>query len=128
MFVTIPFYNLDCDGYRSDIPVQTAWSNQIQETLNKLSQARQRSENLIDSMLTKSIADRLKRGDDAVSTCEAFPQVTILFSYMVRFSDICTEGSPMQVVECIQNVTEVFDAIVDKYNLFKVCSLSIFGH
>nr|KAI8759969.1 soluble guanylate cyclase 88E-like [Biomphalaria glabrata] len=102
---------------------QTAWSKQIEETLQKLDKARQQSENLINSMLTKSIADRLKQGDNAVSTCESFPQVTILFSYLVRFSDICTEGTPMQVVECIQNVTEVFDKIVDRYKLFKVETL-----
>ncbi|BFZ05038.1 hypothetical protein BsWGS_08077 [Bradybaena similaris] len=102
---------------------QIAWSRQIEETLQKLDKARQQSEKLINSMLTKSIADRLKRGDDPLDTCETFPQVTILFSYLVGFSDICTEGSPMQVVECIQNVTEVFDNIVDKYNLFKVETL-----
>ncbi|XP_059168455.1 soluble guanylate cyclase 88E-like isoform X2 [Physella acuta] len=102
---------------------QTAWSRQIEDTLQKLDKARQQSENLINSMLTKSIADRLKLGDDALSTCEAFPQVTILFSYLVRFSDICTEGSPMQVVQCIQNVTEVYDKIVEKYKLFKVETL-----
>uniref|UniRef100_A0A0B6ZRC8 guanylate cyclase n=1 Tax=Arion vulgaris TaxID=1028688 RepID=A0A0B6ZRC8_9EUPU len=102
---------------------QIAWSKQIEETLNKLDIARQQSEKLINSMLTKSIADRLKQGDDAVDTCEAFPQVTILFSYLERFSDICTEGTPMQTVQCIQNVTEVYDKIVDKYNLFKVETL-----
>ncbi|CAG5133322.1 unnamed protein product, partial [Candidula unifasciata] len=102
---------------------QIAWSKQIEETLQKLDKARQQSENLINSMLTKSIADRLKRGVDPLDTCETFQQVTILFSYLVGFSDICTEGSPMQVVECIQNVTEVFDNIVDKYDLFKVETL-----
>ncbi|CAG5128270.1 unnamed protein product, partial [Candidula unifasciata] len=102
---------------------QIAWSKQIEDTLQKLDIARQQSDNLINSMLTKSVADRLKRGDDAVDTCEAFAEVTILFSYLVRFADICTEGSPMQVVQCIQNVTEVYDKLVEKYKLFKVETL-----
>ncbi|KAK3766562.1 hypothetical protein RRG08_028680 [Elysia crispata] len=47
---------------------QTAWSKQIEDTLFRLDKAREESEKLINSMLTKSIADRLKRGDDPLTT------------------------------------------------------------
>lgn len=49
-----------------------------------------------------------------------FDQVTILFSYIVDFTDICAEASAMQIVKCINAVFTCFDAVVDKYDVFKV--------
>lgn len=51
---------------------------------------------------------------------QTFEKVTIMFSYLIGFSDICANASAFQVVECINNVFTVFDNIVDRYRAFKV--------
>ena len=49
-----------------------------------------------------------------------FDNVTIMFSYMVGFAEICSQASAMKIVECINNVFTMFDNIIDKYDVFKV--------
>ena len=52
-----------------------------------------------------------------------FDRVTILFSYMIGFNEICAEVNALDLVECINSVFTVFDAVVDKYEVFKVCCI-----
>ncbi|XP_052704865.1 soluble guanylate cyclase 88E-like isoform X2 [Crassostrea angulata] len=98
-------------------------SKLIEETMEKQEEWRNKSEALLYSMIPRTIAERLKRGEDPVKTCEMFDQVTILFSYIVDFTDICAEASAMQIVKCINAVFTCFDAVVDKYDVFKVETL-----
>ena len=51
---------------------------------------------------------------------QTFDAVTILFSYLVGFKDICSNSDPMDVISVINNSFAVFDPIVDKYGLYKV--------
>lgn len=59
---------------------------------------------------------------------QMFEQVTILFSYIVDFADICAEASAMQIVKCINAVFTCFDAVVDKYDVFKVQKVHLTLH
>ncbi|XP_041365929.1 soluble guanylate cyclase 88E-like [Gigantopelta aegis] len=102
---------------------QMETSKKIGENLQQLDQWRQKSNDLLYSMIPKSIAVRLIRGEDPINTCEVFEQVTIMFSYLIGFSEFCERASAMQIVECINHVFEVFDAIVDRYRAFKVETL-----
>ncbi|KAK2145830.1 hypothetical protein LSH36_654g00025 [Paralvinella palmiformis] len=49
--------------------------------------------------------------------------VTILFSYLLGFNEMISKVGPLQLVECINSVFVVFDATVDKYDVFKVETL-----
>ena len=51
---------------------------------------------------------------------QVFDQVTILFSYLLGFDEMCEQLSPFQLVDCINSVFFVFDAVVDKHGVFKV--------
>ncbi|KAK3594150.1 hypothetical protein CHS0354_040928 [Potamilus streckersoni] len=95
----------------------------IKENMEKLEEWRKKSNDLLYSMIPCAIADRLKHGEDPIKTCEAFDEVTIMFSYLVGFSDICGQASAIQIVECINNVFTLFDNIIDKYDVFKVETL-----
>ncbi|KAK3103807.1 hypothetical protein FSP39_022035 [Pinctada imbricata] len=98
-------------------------SHQISENMKKLDDWKNKSDALLYSMIPESIACRLKQGEDPINTCETFDQVTILFSYIVGFADICTMASPMDIVRCINSIFSTFDAVIDKYNVFKVETL-----
>jgi len=49
-----------------------------------------------------------------------FPDVTILFSDVVKFNEICIHISPMQVVDMLNEIYIVFDTLSEKHNVYKV--------
>ncbi|XP_069132161.1 soluble guanylate cyclase 88E-like isoform X2 [Argopecten irradians] len=105
------------------IEQQVKQSGKISKTMRELDQWQQNSTMLLYNMIPETVAKDLKRGVDPIKTCQAFDEVTILFSYLVDFSLICCRGTPMQIVQCINNIFTVFDDIVDKHGCFKVETL-----
>lgn len=71
-------------------------------------------------MIPKQLAQRLRNGVDPIDTCEAFSHVTVLFSELVEFSELCSSLLPMQAVDCINEIFSHFDKIIDKYDVYKV--------
>lgn len=49
-----------------------------------------------------------------------FPDVTILFSDVVKFNEICIHITPMQVVDMLNEIYIVFDTLSEKHNVYKV--------
>ncbi|XP_021357181.1 soluble guanylate cyclase 89Da-like isoform X3 [Mizuhopecten yessoensis] len=105
------------------IEQQVKQSDKISGTMQKLDEWQQKSNMLLYNMIPESIAQDLKAGVDPIKTCQVFEDVTILFSYLVDFTLICTRGTPMQIVQCVNNIFTVFDSVVDKHSCFKVETL-----
>ncbi|KAL1418072.1 hypothetical protein MTO96_005830 [Rhipicephalus appendiculatus] len=95
-------------------------SRTLEENLVRLEAWRQRGDELLYSMIPKSVADRLRRGAHPVDTCETFDSVTVLFSELVNFPMACRHLSPMQVVSWVNATFSLFDLITDRYHVFKV--------
>ena len=55
-------------------------ADQVNLQMKKLDEVMQRTEELLFQMIPKAIAERLKRGETYMQTCEVFPSVTMLFS------------------------------------------------
>lgn len=53
-------------------------------------------------------------------TSQVFPDVTILFSDVVKFNEICIHITPMQVVDMLNEIYIVFDTLSEKHNVYKV--------
>lgn len=51
---------------------------------------------------------------------QVFPDVTILFSDVVKFNEICIHITPMQVVDMLNEIYIVFDTLSEKHNVYKV--------
>ena len=63
-------------------------STQQNTQMKKLDEVSARTEELLFQMIPKAIAERLKRGETYMETCEVFPSVTMLFSGKVYHSII----------------------------------------
>ncbi|XP_022801702.1 soluble guanylate cyclase 88E-like isoform X2 [Stylophora pistillata] len=91
----------------------------LEVNLENLDQERQRSEELLYRMMPKAVADRLRDGQKAVETCEHFDSVTIMFSYLDNFDNICASVSPMEVVSLVNKMFLNFDKLSEKHDVYK---------
>ena len=62
-------------------------ADQVNAQMKKLDEVMARTEELLFQMIPKAIAERLKRGETYMETCEVFPSVTMLFSG--KFAYLC---------------------------------------
>ncbi|XP_056300662.1 soluble guanylate cyclase 88E-like [Pseudoliparis swirei] len=93
---------------------------QLIEIIKKLDEEKKRGDALLYAMIPKAVADRLRKGVTALETCQVFPDVTILFSDVVKFNEICMHITPMQVVDMLNEIYIVFDTLSEKHNVYKV--------
>jgi len=83
-----------------------------------LAEEQAKAESLLLNVLPPTIAQRLKRGESAIS--DGFEQVTILFADIVNFTQISSELAPEQVVVWLNRVFSAFDELSETYRLEKI--------
>ncbi|KAL7635086.1 UNVERIFIED_CONTAM: hypothetical protein RMT77_014071 [Armadillidium vulgare] len=95
-------------------------SKKLEESMKLLDEEMKRTDELLYQMIPKQVADRLRNGENPVDTCETFESVTILFSDVVTFTEICSRITPMQVVAMLNAMYSIFDNLTEKHNVYKV--------
>ncbi|KAF8778268.1 Soluble guanylate cyclase 88E like protein [Argiope bruennichi] len=98
----------------------TSKSRQLEESMRKLDIEMKRTDELLYQMIPKQVADRLRRGEAAVDTCQYFECVTVLFSDVVTFTEICSRIAPMEVVSMLNCMYSLFDQLTEKHDVYKV--------
>ncbi|XP_049785807.1 soluble guanylate cyclase 89Db-like [Schistocerca cancellata] len=94
-------------------------SMELEKSYAELDSWKQRGDDLLYSMIPKPVADRLRSGGDPISTCQSFDEVSILFCELVDFSSSTVQDA-MDVVTSMNAVFTCFDALMDRYNVYKV--------
>lgn len=64
------------------------------------------------------MAESLKRGDPVEAEC--FDCVTIFFSDLVGFTEVCACSTPFEVVEMLNDLYTCCDSIISNYDVYKV--------
>ncbi|GJQ65681.1 hypothetical protein Trydic_g7767 [Trypoxylus dichotomus] len=95
-------------------------SKKLEESMRRLDEEMKRTDELLYQMIPKQVADRLRAGENAINTCEMFDNVSILFSDVVTFTEICTRISPMQVVSMLNGMYSIFDRLSEQNKVYKV--------
>lgn len=86
--------------------------------LQKLQVEQEKSEKLLLNILPKPIADRLKKG--ARTIADNFSEVTVLFSDLVGFTEMCTGISAVELVEKLNDIFLAFDILAELHGLEKI--------
>ncbi|KRT78882.1 Adenylate and Guanylate cyclase, partial [Oryctes borbonicus] len=95
-------------------------SKKLEESMRRLDEEMKRTDELLYQMIPRQVADRLRAGENAINTCEMFDNVSILFSDVVTFTEICSRISPMQVVSMLNGMYSIFDRLSEQNKVYKV--------
>lgn len=91
---------------------------ELESLSRQLAEEKQRTENLLLNILPASIAERLKRGPEAIA--DGFPEVTVLFSDLVGFTPLSETVSPQALVKLLNDLFSAFDDLSQRYGLEKI--------
>ncbi|ELT98319.1 hypothetical protein CAPTEDRAFT_91824 [Capitella teleta] len=90
----------------------------IQDRTHNLLQEKKRSEEILHGILPRTIACQLLQGQ-AVEP-EIYSEVTILFSDLLGFSNLCTTSHPIEIVNVLNDLYVMCDNVIQKHSVYKV--------
>ncbi|PAA82190.1 hypothetical protein BOX15_Mlig004886g5 [Macrostomum lignano] len=91
---------------------------QLSKTTQALNAEKRKTDNLLYQMLPKRVAESLRNGERV--DAEKFSMVTVLFSDIVGFTDICSGSPPEEVVSMLNSIFTKFDKHTEVNQVYKV--------
>lgn len=103
------------DALKSQLQVLT---NRLKETSKELALGKVNTENILDEIFPKDVAERLMRDLPVPAVTAA--EVSILFTDIVGFTAICGNCDPEDVTDMLNDLYIQFDFLCEKFDLYKV--------
>ncbi len=95
-----------------------ALEHRIEVRTRELAEARDRSEQLLLSILPPPIARRLEAGEELIA--DYFDDATVLFADIVGFTTLSSKMAPPRVVQVLDVLFSRFDSVADRYDVEKI--------
>ena len=86
--------------------------------LRQIQEEQAKSEQLLLNVLPPVIAERLKRGEQAIA--DSFSEATVLFADLVGFTTFSASRPPGVLLEILNEIFSAFDAVVQELELEKI--------
>ncbi|XP_078268015.1 retinal guanylyl cyclase 2-like [Rhinoraja longicauda] len=90
----------------------------ITERTEELEIEKQKTEKLLSQMLPQSVSESLKTG--CTVEPEYFDEATLYFSDIVGFTTISAMSEPIEVVDLLNDLYTLFDAVLENHDVYKV--------
>ncbi len=68
-------------------------AEELETSLSLADSWKKKGDELLFSMIPRSIADRLKSGADPLTTCQTFEEVTVIFT---EIHELCDKNDPIE--------------------------------
>lgn len=91
---------------------------ETQKMLDSLAVYTDRSTKLLEQLLPEDFASRIMKGETPQP--RSYDTCTIFFSDIVGFTSIAGAASAMEVVDLLNDLYTYFDAVIDRYDCYKV--------
>lgn len=107
-------------AYRDVIFLREHLSRQLNNALKmeKLSKTLQTEKELLESLLPQHAAEGLRKGETVKP--RVHHNVTMFFSDIVGFTNICKHIDPTEVVDMLNRLYMLMDFLAGRFNLFKI--------
>jgi NAD(P)-dependent dehydrogenase (short-subunit alcohol dehydrogenase family)/class 3 adenylate cyclase len=117
--VSGPLSGIYIKQYLGDVSsANQALENRIEVRTRELTEARDRSEELLLSILPPAIARRLESGEELIA--DYFEDATVLFADIVGFTALSSHLTPPRVVQVLDVLFSRFDAVAGRYDVEKI--------
>ncbi|MBU0764724.1 MAG: tetratricopeptide repeat protein, partial [Bacteroidetes bacterium] len=93
-------------------------AKQLEEQKLRITEEKQKSDNLLLNILPKRTADELKKYGRATS--KRFEKVSVMFADFVGFTRLCEDLNPLELIYELDYYFSEFDSIIEKYPIEKV--------
>jgi class 3 adenylate cyclase len=117
-FIHKPFNQVILNAKISAILERKRLIDRERNFIKKLQNEQEKSEKLLLNILPQPIAERLKKGERTIA--DYFPEVTVLFSDLVGFTELSTGISASTLVKKLNRIFIAFDRLTEKYGLEKI--------
>jgi adenylate cyclase len=117
-YVTKPFHLEELLARVATHVSLRALQRQLEESRATLAEEKRRTDELLYSMLPRSVANALREGKER--TGDVFPEVTVLFCDIVDFTATASTHSPLEIFQLLGNLYTRFDALLERHPVYKV--------
>lgn len=99
--------------------LERSWLRAREQAHNlTLKHEQEKTEKLLLNILPRSIAERLKNGENSIA--DRFDDVTVLFADIVNFSELSANISPEKLVQKLNAIFLAFDLLTESHGLEKI--------
>ena len=98
--------------------VSRSYEAQIEKSNTELAVEREKSDQLLLSILPQSIAERMKQGEKNIVS--SYSQVAILFCDIVRFTQLASQNPPEKIAKLLSVLFSHFDKLCGQHNVEKI--------